>query len=142
MNIASTTLGSKILHQYKDHFSKLAVDAVLKLKVNWWLHYQLPYCLLQGSTNLEAIQIIKKLGGNLNDSYLEEGIIKFTRLYRSNQIILIGFLLEKKIGVNQPKRIENARILIANTAMDADKIKVFIINLNDFVKIFCLDIWI
>ena len=33
MNIASTTLGSKILHQYKDHFSKLAVDAVLKLKV-------------------------------------------------------------------------------------------------------------
>ena len=36
-----------------------------------------------------------------------------------------GFLLEKKIGVHQPKRIENARILIANTSMDADKIKVF-----------------
>ena len=36
-----------------------------------------------------------------------------------------GFLLEKKIGVNQPKRLENARILIANTAMDTDKIKVF-----------------
>ena len=35
MNIASTTLGSKILHQYKQHFSKLAVDAVLKLKVNY-----------------------------------------------------------------------------------------------------------
>ncbi|XP_065910166.1 T-complex protein 1 subunit beta-like [Dysidea avara] len=92
-NIASTTLGSKILHQYKDHFSNLAVDAVLRLK---------------GSTNLEAIQIIKKLGGNLSDSYLEE-----------------GFLLEKKIGVNQPKKIENARVLIANTAMDADKIKIF-----------------
>ena len=36
----------------------------------------------------------------------------------------VGFLLEKKIGVNQPKKIENARILIANTAMDTDKIKV------------------
>ncbi len=36
-----------------------------------------------------------------------------------------GFLLEKKIGVNQPKRLEKARILIANTAMDTDKIKVF-----------------
>lgn len=35
-----------------------------------------------------------------------------------------GFLLDKKIGVNQPKRIENAKILIANTAMDTDKIKV------------------
>lgn len=38
--------------------------------------------------------------------------------------VLLGFLLEKKIGVNQPKRLENARILIANTAMDCDKIKV------------------
>lgn len=38
--------------------------------------------------------------------------------------VLLGFLLEKKIGVNQPKRLENARILIANTAMDSDKIKV------------------
>ena len=36
-----------------------------------------------------------------------------------------GFLLDKKIGVNQPKVIENAKILIANTSMDADKIKVF-----------------
>lgn len=36
----------------------------------------------------------------------------------------LGFLLDKKIGVNQPKRIENAKILIANTSMDADKIKV------------------
>jgi T-complex protein 1 subunit beta len=26
-----------------------------------------------------------------------------------------GFILDKKIGVNQPKRIENAKILIANT---------------------------
>ncbi|XP_023564573.1 T-complex protein 1 subunit beta-like, partial [Octodon degus] len=35
------------------------------------------------------------------------------------------FLLDKKIGVNQPKRIENAKILIANTGMDTDKIKIF-----------------
>merc|ERR1712048_1408475 len=32
---------------------------------------------------------------------------------------------EKTIGVNQPKRIENAKILLANTAMDTDKIKIF-----------------
>jgi T-complex protein 1 subunit beta len=44
----------------------------------------------------------------VQDSYLEE-----------------GFILNKKIGVGQPKRIENARILIANTAMDTDKIKIF-----------------
>ena len=93
LNIARTTLSSKILQQHKDHFSNLAVDCVLRLK---------------GSGNLDAIQIIKKLGGNLADSYLET-----------------GFLLDKKIGINQPKRIENAKILIANTPMDTDKIKVF-----------------
>lgn len=37
---------------------------------------------------------------------------------------LKGFLLDKKIGVNQPKRMENVNILIANTGMDTDKIKV------------------
>ena len=37
---------------------------------------------------------------------------------------ITGFLLDKKVGVNQPKRIENAKILIANTPMDTDKIKV------------------
>lgn len=35
-----------------------------------------------------------------------------------------GFLLDKKIGVNQPKRLEDCKILIANTPMDTDKIKV------------------
>ncbi|KAK3579969.1 hypothetical protein CHS0354_000846 [Potamilus streckersoni] len=93
LNIARTTISSKILTQYKELFAKLAVDAVLRLK---------------GSGNLDAIQVIKILGGGLRDSYLDE-----------------GFLLNKKIGVNQPKRIENAKILIANTPMDTDKIKVF-----------------
>ncbi|KAG5520067.1 hypothetical protein PMAC_001143 [Pneumocystis sp. 'macacae'] len=89
-NIARTTLSSKILAQDRDHFSKLAVDAVFR------------------STNLESIQIIKKLGGKLKDSYLDE-----------------GFILEKKIGVNQPKRLENVKILVANTPMDTDKVKIF-----------------
>ena len=93
MNIARTTLSSKLLTQHKDFFAKMAVDAVLRLK---------------GSGNLEAIQIIKKLGGTMTDSRLDE-----------------GFLLDKKIGMNQPKRIENAKILIANTSMDTDKIKIF-----------------
>ncbi|XP_002131299.2 T-complex protein 1 subunit beta-like [Ciona intestinalis] len=93
MNVSRTTLSSKLLTQHKDFFAKMAVDAVLRLK---------------GSGNLEAIQIIKKLGGTMTDSFLEE-----------------GFLLDKKIGMNQPKRIENAKILISNTSMDTDKIKIF-----------------
>jgi T-complex protein 1 subunit beta len=93
LNVARTTLSSKILAQAKDHFANIAVDAVLRLKEH-------------GS--LESIHVIKKQGGSLHDSYLDE-----------------GFILEKKIGVGQPKRLENPKILIANTAMDSDKVKIF-----------------
>lgn len=73
LNIARTTLSSKILHQHKEFFAKLAVDAVLRLK---------------GSGELKSIQIIKKSGGTLGDSFLDE-----------------GFLLDKKPGVHQPQRV-------------------------------------
>ena len=91
--IARTTLSSKVLSQDRTHFAELACDAVLRMR---------------GSTDLSHIQIIKKAGGKLNDSYLDE-----------------GFILDKSIGVNQPKRLENAKILVANTAMDTDKVKIF-----------------
>lgn len=93
MNIARTTLSSKLLNTEKDHFAKLAVDAVLRLK---------------GSGNLDHIQVIKKPGGTLADSFLED-----------------GFVLNKSFGIGQPKRVENAKILIANTSMDTDKIKIY-----------------
>ncbi|KAH9640997.1 hypothetical protein HF086_015093 [Spodoptera exigua] len=109
-NIARTTLSSKILSNHKEHFTKLAVDAVLRLK---------------GSGNLKAIQIIKISGGLLEESFLDE-----------------GFLLNKKVGVHQPKRIENANILIANTPMDTDKIKVFgsTIKVDSMAKIAELEV--
>jgi T-complex protein 1 subunit beta len=59
-NIARTTLSSKVVSQDKEYFARLVVDAVLRLK---------------GSTNLDSIQIIKKVGGRLVDSYLDEGTI-------------------------------------------------------------------
>jgi len=93
LKIAQTSLRSKILSQHSELFSKLAVDAVLRLK---------------GSGNLDAIQIIKKLGGSMEDSYLDD-----------------GFLLEKKPGMYQPQTLKDVKILIANTPMDTDKIKVF-----------------
>ncbi|KAA6388707.1 MAG: putative T-complex protein 1 subunit beta [Streblomastix strix] len=93
LNIAQTTLSSKILSQDREMFAKIAVDAVLK----------------QGEdVNIDSIGFLKKLGGTLRDSYLDE-----------------GYLLPKAIGVGQPKRMDNAKIMIANTAMDADKIKIY-----------------
>jgi len=62
---------------------------------------------LNGSSDLSNIHLIKVVGGSLGDSYLDE-----------------GFILDKSIGVGQPKRLENVSILVANTAMDTDKIKI------------------
>ncbi len=60
---------------------------------------------------MEHIQIIKKVGGRLSDSFLAEGM----HYISSRRMISVGFILDKKIGTNCPKRIENAKILIANT---------------------------
>jgi len=46
-------------------------------------------------------------------------------LQNKMHICWAGFLLNKKPGMHQPQRVENAKILIANTPMDTDKIKVF-----------------
>jgi len=81
LNIARTTLSSKILSQHKEHFAKLSVDAILRLK---------------GSGNLSAIQIIKLKGGCLEDSFLDEGKKHFKLI---NKMIITfyffrGFLLD------------------------------------------------
>jgi len=93
MNIARTTLSSKLLTYEKEHFAKLAVDAVLRLK---------------GSNNLDLIQVIKKTGGTLKDSFLDE-----------------GFILEKQISVGCSRNKKNALVMVANTPMDYDKIKIY-----------------
>lgn len=76
VNIARTTLSSKVLSQDKNYFSNLAVDAVLRLKVFYLLRVACRNIYVfspQGSTDLDHIQIIKKVGGKLTDSYLDEG---------------------------------------------------------------------
>lgn len=93
LNIAKTTLSSKLLTQDKQHFAQLAVDAVLRLK---------------GSTNLSYIQVIKKLGGSIKESFLCEGLI-----------------LEKNISVGCKRSLKDCRVLVCNTPMDYDKVKIY-----------------
>eukprot|EP00549_Striatella_unipunctata_P000990 CAMPEP_0118684360 /NCGR_PEP_ID=MMETSP0800-20121206/6599_1 /TAXON_ID=210618 ORGANISM="Striatella unipunctata, Strain CCMP2910" /NCGR_SAMPLE_ID=MMETSP0800 /ASSEMBLY_ACC=CAM_ASM_000638 /LENGTH=532 /DNA_ID=CAMNT_0006581055 /DNA_START=1827 /DNA_END=3425 /DNA_ORIENTATION=+ len=94
IQIAQTTLSSKLLTHEKEHFASLAVDAVLRLG---------------GSGDINLIQVLKIKGGQLHRSFLVKD----------------GFLLQKSIGVGQPKRMEKAKILVANTPMDTDKIKIY-----------------
>ena len=93
LNIARTTLSSKLLTDDREHFATLAVDAVLRLK---------------GTQNLDYIKIIKKAGGTMTDSFLHE-----------------GFILEKQISTGSNHRAEKPKVLVANTPMDYDKIKIF-----------------
>ncbi|CAE7245783.1 cct2 [Symbiodinium natans] len=93
LRIARTTLSSKLLQHEKDHFATLAVDAVLRLG---------------GKPNLDYIQVLKKPGASLKDSFLEE-----------------GFILEKRIGVGHKKLLEDCKVLVANCQMDTDKIKIY-----------------
>ncbi|XP_026191497.1 T-complex protein 1 subunit beta [Cyclospora cayetanensis] len=94
LNVARTTLSSKLLTHDKEHFARIAVDAVMRLKEN--------------AASLDLIHILKKPGGTLRDSYLDD-----------------GFILEKRIGVGQPRVKENCKVMVANTPMDTDKIKIF-----------------
>jgi T-complex protein 1 subunit beta len=63
---------------------------------------------LKGSGNLDYIKLIKKAGGTLKDSFLAD-----------------GFILEKVISTGCPRRKENPRVMVSNTPMDHDKIKIF-----------------
>jgi T-complex protein 1 subunit beta len=62
---------------------------------------------LKGSGNLDYIKLIKKAGGTLKDSFLAE-----------------GFILEKTISTGCDKTKKNPKIMVANTPMDHDKIKI------------------
>jgi len=91
LKIATTTLSSKVVHSEMDVFANMCVDAILRLN----------------GSPIEMINIIKKPGGQLKDSYLSS-----------------GFILDKEFGIGQNKRLINPRIMVANTQMDTDKIKM------------------
>jgi len=63
---------------------------------------------LHDKSNLEMITVIKKPGGSMKDSYLDG-----------------GFILDKRFGLGQKTRWEKPRVMIANTSMDTDKIKIW-----------------
>lgn len=93
VNIAMTTLSSKLLTHEKEFFANMVVDSVLRFK---------------DGANLEAIKILKKVGGSLKDSFLCDGLI-----------------LEKTISTGCQRIRKNAKIMVANTPMDYDKIKIY-----------------
>jgi T-complex protein 1 subunit beta len=79
-------------------FSPLELDALAQVAVT----------LSNRTEDIGMINILKIPGGQVTDTYVEEGM-----------------LLECSTGPGQKKRVERPRVLVCNTALDSDKIKVF-----------------
>mmetsp|Transcript_28703 Transcript_28703/g.44981 ORF Transcript_28703/g.44981 Transcript_28703/m.44981 type:complete len:501 (+) Transcript_28703:29-1531(+) len=92
ISLTRTTLGSKILFTHYEHFSRIVIKAIL---------------LLRGCWNLERVKIIKKIGGSLLDSFIDD-----------------GYIIERKLASTSVKRFFKPKILLVNTHLDMDKVKM------------------
>ncbi|XP_052745910.1 T-complex protein 1 subunit eta [Bicyclus anynana] len=109
---AATAMSSKLIHQQKDHFSKMVVDAVLSLDAPL-----LP---------LDMIGIKKVTGGALEDSFLVAGVaFKKTFSYA-------GFEM-------QPKSYENCNIALLNIELELkaerDNAEVRVDNVKEYQRV-------
>ncbi|MFW9794175.1 MAG: thermosome subunit beta [Candidatus Thorarchaeota archaeon] len=94
--IASTSMNSKSVVGSKDHFSKIAVDAILQIAEE-----------SDGGVkaDIEMIEIIKKQGKSLTETELIKGMV-----------------IDKEIvHASMPKKIEGAKIALVNAAIEVEK---------------------
>ena len=95
-NIAKTALGSKSASMAKELLSEISVNAVKKvaekIEKKWVV-------------DLDAIQIIKKQGGAIDDTQLIDGII----------------IDKEKVHPGMPTTVKNAKIALINMALEVKK---------------------
>ena len=94
--IAMTAMASKIVREYRDYLSDIAVDAVLKIAEKTDAEY---------SVDLDDIEVQKKAGESLKATELIEGIV----------------LDKEVVHAGMPKRVEDAKIALINTALEIEK---------------------
>jgi chaperonin GroEL (HSP60 family) len=98
-NIAMTAMMSKSISGSREHMAKLAVEAVRTI-------------IEERDGNLKAdldnIQIVKKQGGSLEDTEMIRGII----------------VDKEPVHSAMPKKIENAKIALVNSALEIKKTEV------------------
>ena len=94
--VARTSLNSKAVHDTKDYFAQLAVEAVRAIAEKRGDRYYV---------DLNNVQIIKKHGGSLRDTMLVKGIV----------------LDKEVVHPDMPKRVENAKIAVLDTPLEIEK---------------------
>ena len=113
VNLAKTTICSKVLKCSLDLFSRICVDAVDRLD----------------NGDLSLIQVIKS-SGKLEESFLSDGFI-----LKRNQTIEEGMIHGKQSVESGEGQVKTScpgkvKVLVANTSLDTDKIKVFGAKIN------------
>jgi len=94
--IASTSMNSKSVSASKDHFAKIAVDAVLQVATK-----------TNGGTkaDIDMIEVIKKQGKSLTETEL-----------------ITGMVIDKEIvHASMPRKVEGAKIALVNSAIEIEK---------------------
>lgn len=96
-NIASTSMNSKSVVGAKDHFAKIAVDAILQIAEK----------RADGTTkaDIDMIEIIKKQGKSLTETELINGMV-----------------IDKEIvHASMPRKLEKAKIALVDAAIEVEK---------------------
>jgi thermosome len=97
--VAITSMSSKGVGSAREHFADIAIEAVKQIAEKRGEKW---------SADIDNIQIIKKEGKSL----LDTGLIK-------------GIILDKEVvHAGMPKRVENAKIALVNTALEVKKTEI------------------
>ncbi len=94
--VALTSMRGKVVGGSRDHFSNIAIDAVMQV---------LEKKDGKMSADIDDIQIVKKTGKNLLDTQLIQGII----------------VDKEMVHPDMPKTIKNARIALLDSALEIEK---------------------
>ncbi len=98
-NIATTAMTGKSAEVIKDHLANIAVKAVKKV---------MEIDNGQIKVDFDNIMLVKKQGGNIQDTELIDGII----------------LDKERVHSGMPKTVKNAKIILINAALEVKKTEV------------------
>ena len=96
LNIAKTSMESKLVSDESDSLSKIVVDAVLKITIKKDEKY---------TVDLDNIKVEKKTGASIQDTHLIKGIV----------------LDKEVVHSGMPTKIEKAKIALVNAAIEVEK---------------------
>ena len=94
--VAQVAIASKLLAEYKDYISDLAVNAVMHVAEKSGTAYK---------ADVDDIKVEKKPGGSLTDTALIQGIV----------------LDKEVVHPGMPRRVENAKIALLNCPLEVEK---------------------